>query len=50
MVVFGSEPWTRNILTWERKILRKNIGPKNENCAWRIRTNQILQRMYKDKI
>jgi len=35
------------VMTWERKILRKIYGPKNEQGVWRIRSNLEIQYMYK---
>ena len=32
---------------FERKILRKIFGPKNENGVWRIKTNQELEELIK---
>ena len=34
---------------WERKILRKIYGPVKDNGTWRIRTNQKIYDLYKDK-
>ena len=33
---------------FERRILRKIFGPTCENCAWRIRWNHELYKMYND--
>jgi hypothetical protein len=35
------------LMTWERKILRKIYGPKNEQGVLRIRSNIEIQYMYK---
>ncbi|KAJ4445732.1 hypothetical protein ANN_12417 [Periplaneta americana] len=35
------------LMTWERKILRKIYGPKYENGYWRIRYNTELKAQYK---
>ena len=32
---------------FERKILRKTFGPRNENGIWRIKTNQELEELIK---
>jgi hypothetical protein len=36
-------------LVYERKILRKIFGPKNETGIWRIKTNQELDEIIKRK-
>jgi hypothetical protein len=36
-------------LVFERKILRKIFGPKNENDIWRRKTNQELDEIIKHK-
>ncbi|KAJ4429599.1 hypothetical protein ANN_21785 [Periplaneta americana] len=47
------ETWTlskkmeQQLMTWERKILRKIYGPKYENGHWRIRYNTELKTQYK---
>ncbi|KAJ4440160.1 hypothetical protein ANN_08298 [Periplaneta americana] len=53
IVLYGSETWTlskkmeQQLMTWERKILRKIYGPKYENGHWRIRYNTELKTQYK---
>jgi len=48
-----SETWTipgkmaSNLMTWERKNLRKMHGPKREQWAWRIRRKLEIQNMHK---
>jgi hypothetical protein len=37
------------LLVFERRILRKILGPKNENGIWRIKTNQELDEIIKHK-
>ncbi|KAJ4434965.1 hypothetical protein ANN_23537 [Periplaneta americana] len=37
----------QQLMTWERKILRKIYGPKYENGYWRIRYNTELKTQYK---
>jgi hypothetical protein len=37
------------LLVFERKILRKIFGPKNENGIWRLKTNQELDEIIKHK-
>jgi hypothetical protein len=37
------------LLVFERGILRKIFGPKNENGIWRIKTNQELDEIIKHK-
>jgi hypothetical protein len=44
--MYGSEVWAlsksdeNTLAIWERKILRKIVGPVKENGEWRICTNQ----------
>jgi hypothetical protein len=53
IILWGSEIWTHtgkvasNLMTWERKILRKIYGPIYEQGAWRTRSNLKLQNAYK---
>ncbi|KAJ4439417.1 hypothetical protein ANN_07541 [Periplaneta americana] len=53
IVLYGSETWTlskkmeQQLMTWERKILRKIYGSKYENGHWRIRYNTELKTQYK---
>jgi hypothetical protein len=37
------------LLVFERRILRKIFGPKNENGIWRVKTNQELDEIIKHK-
>jgi hypothetical protein len=53
---YGAEAWTltnkngkKMIMTWERKILRKNIWPTYENGHRRIKINFELERKYKSQ-
>jgi hypothetical protein len=54
VVTYGSETWCltandeRNLLTWERKVLRKICGPVYDNGIWRIRTNKELVALYQE--
>jgi hypothetical protein len=51
-VQHGSEAWTSDENTLalrETKILRKISGPAQENDVWRIRTNQELMNLCKEK-
>jgi hypothetical protein len=36
-------------MVFERKVLRKTSGLTNENCIWRIKTNQELDNIIKHK-
>ena len=36
-------------MVFERKVLRKIFGPKNENGIWRIKSNQELDKIIKPK-
>jgi hypothetical protein len=52
--MYGSETWvmtkkTENIITsYERKILRRILGPINDNGTWRIRYNKEIYTLYGD--
>mgnify|MGYP000353709793 CR=1 FL=1 len=54
MVMFGGEIWTLSkgdklkFKIWERKILRKIYGPKQEQGIWKIRTNREVKELYRD--
>ena len=54
-VTYSCETWLlketiiNKLLVFERKILRKIFGPKNENGIWRIKTNQELDEIIKHK-
>ena len=49
VVTYGSETWTMNgqdeerLRVFERKILRKILGPIQENGEWRIRRNKEIE-------
>ena len=51
---YGCEAWVMNnrmelaLEAFERKILRRIIGPVEENGQWRIRYNQELMEQYCD--
>ena len=53
-MVYGSETWAmaemnmERLGTRERKILRRLHGPEVEQGIWRVRTDQILRKVYKD--
>jgi hypothetical protein len=42
-----SETITHRLVVFERKFLRKIFGPTYENGAWRIKTNQKLDKIIK---
>ena len=49
---YGAEAWTltkneKDVLIFERKILRRIYGPKYENGEWKSRTNRELEEMNK---
>jgi len=51
-VSYGAEAWTltkneKDVLIFERKILRRIYGPKYENGEWKSRTNRELEEMNK---
>jgi hypothetical protein len=37
------------LMTWERKILRNNIGPTYDSGRWRIKINSELESKYISK-
>lgn len=51
-VLYGSETWTmtqeteNRIGVWERKMLRRIFGGKNEEGVWRRRTNNEVMELY----
>jgi hypothetical protein len=53
VVTYGAETWTMTkkeeeaLLIFERKILRRIYGPKNENGEWKSRTNLELEEISK---
>jgi hypothetical protein len=55
VVTYSCETWIlketiiNKLLVFERKILMKIFGPKNENGIWRIKTNQELDEIIKHK-
>lgn len=55
VVTYGSETWTmsnkdeNNLLIFERKVMRKIMGPVQVNGQWRIRTNLELEKLIKGK-
>jgi hypothetical protein len=52
--MYGSETWVMakkidNIInSYERKILRRILGPINDNGTWRIRYNKEIYTLYGD--
>jgi hypothetical protein len=53
--MYGSETWVmakkigKNIInSYERKILRRILGPINDNGTWRIRYNKEIYTLYGD--
>jgi len=52
-VTYASETWVlkettiQKLLVFERKILRRIIGPTKENQIWRIKTNEELDKLIK---
>jgi len=54
-VTYASETWVlkgtifQKLLVFERKILRRIIGPTKENQIWRIKTNEELDKLIKHK-
>ena len=54
IVTYGAETWimyahiTKRLAVFERKVLRKILGPIKVNGEWRIRTNSELMQLYKD--
>jgi hypothetical protein len=55
IVTYSCETWIlketiiNKLLVFERKILRKILGPNKENGIWRIKTNQELDEIIKCK-
>jgi len=52
VVTYGAETWTMTkkeeaLLIFERKILRRIYGPKNENGEWKSRTDSELEEISK---
>jgi len=43
------ETTTQKLLIFERKILRRILGPTKENQIWRIKTNEELDKLIKHK-
>ena len=54
VLCYGCEAWTITqktadiVHTFERKILRRIIGPIQENGSWRLRYNNELCQIYKE--
>jgi hypothetical protein len=52
--MYGSETWVmtkkieNRINSYERKILRRILGPINDNGTWRIRCNKEIYTLYGD--
>jgi len=55
VVTYACETWTlketitNRLMVFERKVLRKIFGPTNDNGIWRIKTNQVLDKIIKHK-
>jgi hypothetical protein len=55
IVIYSCKTWIlketiiNKLLVFERKILRKIIGPNNEKDIWRVKTNQELDEIIKHK-
>ena len=53
IVTYASETWVlketiiQKLLVFERKILRRMIGPRKENKIWRIKTKEELDKLIK---
>jgi hypothetical protein len=53
IVTYGAQSWTstnkivRDLMTWERKILRKICGPSYANDYWRIKMNKDINNKFK---
>jgi len=56
VVTYACETWIlketiiNRLMVFERKILRKILGPTYENGSWRIKTNQELDKLIKHKL
>jgi capsule polysaccharide modification protein KpsS len=49
-VTYASETWVlKELLVFERKILRRIFGPTKENQIWRLKTNEKLDKLIKHK-
>lgn len=54
VLTYASQTWTisrsneNDLLTFERKILRRIIGPVKDGDRWRIRKNREIYELYKD--
>ena len=55
MVTYASEKWVlketiiQKLLVFERKILRRILGPTKENQIWRVKTSEELDKLIKHK-
>jgi len=55
IVTYASETWVlkktiiKKLLAFERKILRRIFGPTKENQIWRIKTNEEVDKLIKQK-
>jgi len=55
IVTYASETWVlkettiQKLLVFERKILRRIFGPTKENQIWRIKTDEELDKLIKQK-
>jgi len=54
-MTYAPETWVveeatiQKLLVFERKILRRIFGPTKENQIWRIKTNEELDKLIKQK-
>lgn len=54
VVTYGSETWTltkdleRQLLVFERRVLRRIFGPIRDGDLWRVRHNDELRRLFKE--
>jgi capsule polysaccharide modification protein KpsS len=54
-VTYASETWVlketiiQKLLVFERKILRRILGPTKENQIWRVKTNEELNKLIQQK-
>jgi len=55
VVTRASETWVmketviQKLLVFERRILRRMFGPTKENQIWRVKTNEELDKVIKQK-
>jgi hypothetical protein len=55
VVTYACKTWAlketiiNRLMVFERKVLRKIVGPTNKNGIWRIKTNQVMDKIIKHK-